>query len=257
VKGRLFVTPDADDPDRATLDAPTTRHLRALRLVPGDTLCAIVAPRVERAATVQSLQRDRAVLSLHETLQPQERDPRYARVLAIALGDLARMDVVIEKATELGVTAVQPFVAARSQARSLAPTRGERWERIARSACEQCGRTVAPEIRACIGFEQLLGAVLASEGTTWLLEPSVAAPENADARTVSSQSAMAHSSSVPALAAGDALTIVVGPEGGFDPGEAERLRASGARPLTLGPRVLRFETAAIAALAIALLHAPG
>lgn len=244
MKSRLFVTPDADDPDRATLDAATTRHLRALRLAPGDAVCAIVGPHRERAASVVALLRDHAVLSLHEELPPHARDPQRPCVLALALGDLARMDLVVEKATELGVTAIQPFVATRSQVRTLPSTRLERWERLARAACEQCGRTVVPEIRGCVAFEALV-AVVERPGTTWLLEP--ARPD----------AAPSDSASAPvAVASDDGLTLVIGPEGGLDPAEVERLRAAGARPVTLGTRVLRFETAAIAGLAVALLHAP-
>lgn len=238
MKGRVFVTPDAADPDRATLDAATTRHLRALRLVPGDAVCAIVGPGHERAASVVSLVRDHAVLSLHEELPPHGRDPQRPRVLALALGDLTRMDLVVEKATELGVSAFQPFVAARSQARNVAPARFERWERIARAAAEQCGRTMLPEIRPCIGFDALVAAVRQG-GATWLLDPAC------------------NDAAASAPAAGDGLTLVVGPEGGLDPVETERLRAAGAQAVNLGPRVLRFETAAIAALAVALLRAPG
>jgi 16S rRNA (uracil1498-N3)-methyltransferase len=254
VKGRLFVTPDADDPDRATLDAATTRHLRALRLVPGDALCAIVGPGIERAATVLALVRDHAVLALHEQLPHHARDPVHGRVLALALGDLARMDLVVEKATELGITALQPFVAARSQARSIAPARLERWQRIARAACEQCGRTVVPEIRACISFEALVASV-ARESITWLLQPASAAAADA------TQAARAIAPAIASPSSQDArdrsLTIIVGPEGGLEADEVQRLGAAGARPLTLGPRVLRFETAAMAALAVALLHTPG
>lgn len=247
MKGRLFVTPDADDPDRATLDAAAARHLRALRLSPGDAVCAIVGPARERAAKVVALGRDHAVLALHEELPPPERDPRRPRVLAIALADLARLDVVVEKATELGATAIQPFVAARSQTRTLPATRLDRWQRIARAACEQCGRTVVPEIRPCIPFDALV-ATLGRGGTAWLLEP--ARPEAA-ARGTGPSSAGA----LPVPGDGG-LTVVVGPEGGIDPDETDRLRGAGAQPLTLGARVLRFETAAIAALAVALLHAP-
>lgn len=252
MKGRLFVTPDADDPDRATLDGATTRHLRALRLVPGDAVCAIVGPGVERAATVVTLLRDHAVLSLHEQLPPSGRDPTRLRVLALALGDLAHMDLVVEKATELGVGAIQPFVAARSQARALAATRLERWARIARAACEQCGRTIVPEIRACVSFDALL-ASLAPGATTWLLQPMPAASGDAAALPAAAATRDAEPSAVPGAAP---LTIVVGPEGGLESAESARLLAAGARPLTLGPRVLRFETAAIAALAVALLRAP-
>ena len=136
------------------------------------------------------------------------------------------------------MTAFQPFVAARSQARSVVPARIERWQRIARSAAEQCGRTVLPGIHPCIAFDALVADVRRG-GPTWLLDP-------------------AHGDGVAATppADGGGLTVVIGPEGGLDPAEVEQFRAAGARPVNLGPRVLRFETAAIAALAVALRPGP-
>jgi 16S rRNA (uracil1498-N3)-methyltransferase len=251
MKGRLFVARDAADPERATLDADGVRHLRALRLAAGDELCAIVAPGRERRATVERIARDHAILRLGSELPPNLCDPRRACTLAVALGDLARFDLIVEKATELGATAIQPFAAARSQVRTVPASRLERWRRIARAACEQCGRTVAPEIAPCVDFAALLDIADATM-VVWVLSP----PHDADAadRDGAAREPRSNAGELAADAGADAraLLVVVGPEGGLDDDERRRLAAHGARAVTLGPRVLRFETAAIAALAVAL-----
>jgi len=239
VKGRFFVDPDPTDAGLARLDAAAARHVRALRLARGDRVCAIVAPGRERAATIARIERDLVLLDLGEDLPAPTRDPRAPRTLVIALGDPARMETVVEKATELGVTAIQPFVAARSQARSLGDARRDRWQRIARAACEQCGRTVEPEVLPCIdidGVAVLIGAAPA----VWVLSPR------------SGDAVPPRAASAPATGAPAGLVLVIGPEGGLRDDEIALLVARGARPVTLGPRVLRFETAAIAALALAL-----
>jgi 16S rRNA (uracil1498-N3)-methyltransferase len=217
--------------------------VRALRLSPGDELCAIVAPGRERRATIQTLARDHAVLALGEDLPAPAADPRAPRTLALALGDPARMELVVEKATELGVTAILPFAAERSQLRGLADARLERWRRIARAACEQCGRTVEPEVLACADLDAVVARV-PDAAESWLLSPWRA-----------DDAAAARFTAAAPPAAGE-LLLVIGPEGGLTDAENARLRDAGARPVTLGRRVLRFETAAIAALALALARFP-
>src|SRR5690606_25958377 len=97
LKGRFFVDPDPTHSERASLDAAGARHLRALRVREGDEVCAIVGPGRERAAVIERLGRDGALLALGTELPPSGRDPVAARTLALALGDLARMDLVVEK----------------------------------------------------------------------------------------------------------------------------------------------------------------
>lgn len=255
MKGRFLVTLDPDDADRATLDAAGARHVRALRLTRGDRVCAIVGPGEEREAVVESVARDRVRLALGARLQQPPPDPAGERVLAVALGDLARLDLVIEKATELGATAVQVFIAERSQTRSVPATRIERWRRIAGAATEQCGRTRPPDIPPPVGFAEVLAGVR-DDGTTWLLTPADVA--SAPASPGSATGATPDRAS-PAPASRDTRAprlLVVGPEGGLGETEVAHLLARGAHPVTLGRRVLRFETAAIAGLAAAAVCDP-
>jgi 16S rRNA (uracil1498-N3)-methyltransferase len=237
MKGRFFVELDPHDGERAFLDAATARHLRALRVTRGDEVCAIVGPGRERRARVASLDRERAVLALGDVVPSRGCDPACARTLAVALADAARLDLVVEKATELGATAIQPFVAARSQARTVAPARLERWRRIARAASEQCGRTTIPEVRDAVDLSHL-AAALAPGSVVWLLTPGGAGEATGGPTRAASPEPRP-------------LVVVVGPEGGLTDEEHALLVARGAEPVRLGPRVLRFETAAIAALAVA------
>lgn len=238
MKGRFFVERDPSDDGRALLDAAAARHLRALRLGPGDEVCAIVGPGRERRATVVSIARDRAVLALGAALPPRGCDPRHDRTLAVALADPVRLDLVVEKATELGATAIQPFVAERSQVRVVPDARLERWRRIARAASEQCGRTSVPEVQGAVDLASLVAGI--GEGdAVWLLAP------DGDAARAAAEALG------PSRAAPRPLLLVVGPEGGLSDAERSLLLERGARAVSLGPRTLRFETAAIAALATA------
>ncbi len=229
---RLFVDVDPSDPDRALLDGDGVRHLRALRLDVGETFEAIVAPGEVRSARVEALERRRAVLRLDERISPGDADPTVDLVLAVALADLGRFDSVIEKATELGATAILPFRATRTQITTLSEARSERWRRIARGACEQCGRTRPPHIGDLSGLADVAPR-LSHDTYQVVLAPGAETPWDGAVRPESP------------------VALFVGPEGGFTDDEAATLRAGGAHARTLGPRILRFETAAAAALAIA------
>lgn len=229
---RLFVEVDPEDPNRARVGKEGISHVRALRLDVGSELEAIVAPGRVRRATIAKITRRAAELALGEDTATGAVDPERPLFLLLALADLARFDAVIEKATELGATHVLPFRAQRSQVSRVTKARQARWERIARGACEQCGRTLPPDLGGEASLEDRIAGL--PDGTSVIaLAPEAEAPWRA--------------ATTPA----GPLALVVGPEGGLAPGELAWLGSRGAELRHLGPRILRFETAALAALAIA------
>ncbi len=201
-----------------------SRRLRdVLRMRPGDALAVFDGSGGEWEATVAAVASEGVTLRVGE---PREAlpDPPVAVTLLCAFPRGQRGDWIVEKATELGVAAITPLESDRAV---LQPGAGrlERWRRIAIEAAEQCGRASLP----AFGAEPAPGA------------PRLLADPGA-ARTVAEVLATA----TPAPAA---ISIYVGPEGGWSPGERDRLVAGGALPVSLGPRTLRVETAAIVTLA--------
>ena len=147
-----------------------------------------------------------------------------------------RMELVVQKATELGVAGIWPVVTFRTDAAArpaLQGSRGERWERVASGAAEQCGRAVVPEVAPTTTLEGLVARAFDGRRVVLLETPGHAPLASL------------------AVDASRALLLLVGPAGGFEPSEAEALRAAGFTAASLGPRILRAETAAVAAVAIA------
>jgi 16S rRNA (uracil1498-N3)-methyltransferase len=147
-----------------------------------------------------------------------------------------RMELAIQKATELGVREIWPVVTDRTDAAArpaLQGSRAERWERVASGAAEQCGRAVVPRVAPTTTLEGLLARAFDGVRVV-LLETPGHAPL----------------ASLP-VGLSAPLLLLVGPAGGFEPAEADRLRAAGFLAASLGPRVLRAETAAVAAVAVA------
>jgi len=149
-------------------------------------------------------------------------------VLALAVLHSQAFDWAVEKATELGVSEIVPVLTARVQG-TRHEGRVERWQRIADAAVSQCGRSLAPAVRA----PQPLQVVIDSRSSfTRLVADPVAV-------------------ALPALPAERGILVLIGPEGGFDDDECDRIRAAGFAGLPLGSRTLRAETAAVAALSVA------
>lgn len=144
------------------------------------------------------------------------------------------MDFVVQKATELGVSRIVPVTSQRSVVRlddHQAHSKQNHWRSVAISACEQCGRARLPSIESPTPLLNYLGQLAPAEHGRWVLEPHTVAPALKD-------------TTVPLPAA----EIAVGPEGGFAEDELEAFRIAGYSRLGLGPRILRTETAAIAAI---------
>ena len=220
-----------------TIDLPTqtARHLlRVLRMNEGDALAVFDGAGQEYSATLTAVRKDTAQALLGAALTSERESPLDVTLLqGIARGE--KMDLILQKATELGVTRVMPFTAARSTVKlnpQTAAARHEHWQGVITSACEQSGRNRLPTLLPPTSLEQALRACAGD--LRLLLLPAE------DAATLPALLG----STVPGP-----LTLLVGPEGGFDDSEILLARSEGFRPCRLGPRVLRTETAALTALA--------
>jgi len=174
-------------------------------------------------------------IAAEEIVVEAPRAPRLVLVQALAKGD--RDELAIQAATELGVDAVVPWQAARSVSRWAGPKADkgvERWRAVVREATKQAIRPTVPEVRELVDTRGLLGLVGAGE--VLVLEPTARSPIVATLADIASSSGE--------------LLLVVGPEGGIAPEELVQLEAAGARPVRLGPEVLRTSTAGPAALAV-------
>ncbi len=213
------------------LEPGPSQHLaRALRMQVGDALLLFDGRGGQYPATISTIDRKQVSVTLaaHEAFEVESPLPVQ---LAIGMSRGDRMDWVVQKATELGVTRITPLAAERSELR-LKGERAEKkrahWQQVAISACEQCGRNRVPAIDAPM-----------TPGK-WLADC------DADLRLVLHHRA----DPAPAVAAPGSAALLVGPEGGLSEAEIAAAEAAGFVSLRLGPRILRTETAPLAALAI-------
>jgi len=223
----------ADAGREVALPDPVAHHaLRVLRLAVGDPLTVFTGRGGEFAATLLRADKRRAIVRL-DAFDPVEREAALTVTLVQGLAANDAMDHAVRKAVELGAAAICPVLTSRS-ARMPAGDRGAKrlahWRQIVVAACEQCGRNRVPEVHDVAPLERLL-AERARDSTGLILVPD--APSSL--------------ADVPAPARG--VDLFVGPEGGFAPTEVEAARQAGMTAVRLGPRVLRTETATVAALA--------
>jgi 16S rRNA (uracil1498-N3)-methyltransferase len=217
----------------APLELPTgtARHVQVLRLQPGAGITLFNGDGGEFEAVVEHMGRSDVRVQVLRHLADEREMERQVH-LAVGMPANERMDWLVEKASELGAASIQPLLAERSV---LKPT-GERaekkrahWQAIAIAACEQCGRNRVPQVHPVMAFAAWLPH--ARPGARWLLTLTAGA------------------AAMPIAAdAGAALTVLSGPEGGLTASEEARALAGGFKPVSLGPRVLRAETAPLAAL---------
>ena len=218
--------------DEYTLPAPAARHVaQALRMRAGQPLALFTGAGGEYSGAIERIDRKDVVVRV-ERHHAIERESAQAVTLVQSMIAADMMDFVVRKAVELGAAAIAPIRSARSQ--GLPAEREERraghWRQIVVAACEQCGRNRLPDVLPVASFD------------AWL----AAAPPVRDALILdvdAGRSLAAHAAVSPPR------FVVIGPEGGFTADELARAAAAGATRVHAGPRVLRAETAAIAALA--------
>ena len=226
----LPLTVDAE----LALPAGAARHVQVLRLQPGASITLFNGEGGEFDAVVTHMGRSevRVRIAGHQTV---EREAARAVHLVVGMPANERMDWLVEKAAELGVASIQPVVTAHSVVRlsgERAAKKREHWQGVVIAACEQCGRNRVPAVHAPTDLAGWL-AQQPSPGARLLLS-------------------LRGATGTPREAAGQDLlapvTLLNGPEGGLSPQEEALARAAGFVPVTLGPRVLRAETAPLAAL---------
>ena len=231
---RLFV--DAELRSQASVELPeaATHHAaRVLRLRDGDAVVLFDGRGGEYAAQLSMPGRGRVLADTGERREIERESPlEVTLVQAVSSSD--KMDFTIQKAVELGVAAIQPVRAAKSVVRLSGEREAKKlahWRRIAIAACEQCGRNRLPEVREAMSVEAYgrtpgpasLRLLLSPEGKSGLKNM-----KQKIERTI---------------------TLAAGPEAGFSAEEEQLLQRAGFIPVRLGPRILRTETAALAALA--------
>jgi 16S rRNA (uracil1498-N3)-methyltransferase len=230
---RVYVDAPLASGMRVTLQGSAAGHLtRVLRLRVGEALTVFNGAGGEYAASIEHAHAGRVAVAIGE-LRAIERESPLTLTLAQGVSRGERMDLVVQKATELGASGLTPVLAERSVVRLTAQQAERRlnhWRAIAIAACEQSGRNRLPAIASPVPLKDFLRT---SDGSM---------------RLVLSPAATATLADLPRLVS--AVTVLIGPEGGLAEAEQEAAVAAGFKPVRLGPRVLRTETAAIAALTL-------
>jgi 16S rRNA (uracil1498-N3)-methyltransferase len=235
MKTRLFVSRDLINGAEAVIEGDRARYLgRVLRLKVGDEIAVFDGTGPEWSATIEAMTKSSATLTLGDRHEPAMESPlRIHLVQGVSRGE--RMDFVVQKATELGVKRITPVLTEYGVVKlddKRAAKRREHWEGVAASACEQCGRTRLPLIDAPLPLKHWFGAKPADADVDLILAPGASTPLAGVAPPQTK------------------VCILIGPEGGFSQTEYDDAEVAGFEAVSLGPRVLRTETAAAAALAV-------
>ena len=231
---RVYVDAVLESGAHLTLTGSAASHLtRVLRLRPKAALTLFNGRGGEYAATIERVQRSEVQVAIgaHE---PIERESPFPLTLAQGVSRGERMDLVVQKATELGVARLVPLLTERSVVRldeEQSDRKSSHWRAVVIAACEQCGRNRLPEVALPTRLREFLRQ-----------------PAGDSVRLLLSPSATQRIEDVPRPAAG--AMVLIGPEGGLADEEQQLAEGAGYTAVNLGPRVLRTETAAIAALTL-------
>ncbi len=232
---RLYVAGNYGGGSEIGLGAERTRYLsRVLRLRAGDTIAVFDGDGREFEATIARMAKAGATLRVREALVPAAESALAVHLVqGISRGE--RMDFVVQKATELGVERISPVLTEHGVVKldaARAAKRRAHWQKVAAGACEQCGRARLPQVDLPAPLHDFFGLGSAGTGADLILRPG----------------AMTSLRDLDEPATG--IRLLIGPEGGFSDNEYRDAEAAGFQAVSLGPRILRTETAAVAALAV-------
>ncbi len=219
------------------LDARNTHYLKnVLRTRVGQPLALFDGNGNELQAQVSVVERRKVVVSIGETInRPYETESPLKISLGIGISKGERMDWVVQKATELGVYSIHPLFTERCDVKLDEQRLGKKiahWQSVVVSACEQCDRSRLPSLAVPEDFSQFIARE--ADGVNLIFDP-----------TGSPLRDLTNSLTPP-----NKVTLLVGPEGGFVPGEIEKAEQSGYNSCTFGPRILRTETAPVAGISV-------
>lgn len=242
---RFFHTLPIRDAERITLNSDTSHHaVQVLRLKPGDSVTLFDGTGGEFSGRLEQISKSGCQVRIEHHL-PIERESPLMIELAQAVCINEKMDWIIQKAVEQGVARIQPLTTCRTLVRltgERADKREQHWQRIIIAACEQCGRNRTPQLLPLMPLSHWLEQKLA-----WKHESSNPAGHD----IMLSPAAHQRLAELSSPQTGEFMTLLTGPEGGFTGEETNAAHLAGFIPVRLGSRILRTESAALAAIAAA------
>lgn len=224
-----------------TLRGENAHHAgRVLRLRPGESVTLCNGKGMDFDCSIESVEKDVVVCRVRDS-HPAETEPRQQLTLFMALPKSDKMDFIVQKAVELGAREIVPYLSKNCVSRpDKTDKKVERWQKIALEAAKQCGRGYLPAVGAVVSFKQAAEQAAQSQTALFFYE---------NERQTGLHDALSDG-------VGETVSLMIGPEGGFAPEEAVFAAEKGLTSVSLGTRILRCETAPIAALA-AVLYAGG
>lgn len=239
---RFYVDMALDEPLTFCLPPEAARHAQVLRLQRGDTVVLFNGEGLQWTGQIEAMaSRGEVWVALQQSVAPAVELPLEV-TLAVGMPANDRMDNLVEKAAELGAAGLQPLVCERSVLKlegERASRRVTHWTGVATAACEQSGRVKLPQVHPVRRLKDWLDSL-----------PSSSEPVPARFVLSFAPDAQRLPAAVSALREQSSITLLSGPEGGLSSAEEALARSQGFVPVTLGPRVLRADTAPLAALAV-------
>jgi len=237
---QFFISHEKIKGGRVYITGPDVNHItRVLRLGPGDCVTVLNGRGGAYEVVIEKAGREEVICAVTRELTVRVAPPlRVTLVQGIPRGD--KMDLIVQKGTELGMSKIIPLICQRVVVKlegDRAARRRERWQRIALEAAKQCRRPDVPEVGEPVDWDGVLAG----------LPPGAAAVIPWEEESIDSIKGYLLRSGPK-----EEIFVFIGPEGGFSPVEVERAREAGVRPVTLGPRILRTETVGLAVLAMIL-----